>query len=223
MDTRQSNRESNRSKSLFRMLNLNSLARMIFLLVGIFIPVSSSASTWSDINDFAELIQSSGTRTLVRKDCPIGLLGAFHSHQNALLICANNIENSPSEVWKVLAHESTHLMQTCNKGLLIKENLPEIYLAKLQKTPDYFITRLNSYKKHYHREEIEAQIIQNLSPNKVRQLFLHFCSHRITNKGSTRKTYSFTNKPNKQKVSPFTYKKTKKLPTKTNLQDMINL
>ena len=36
-----------------------------------------------------------------------------------LLMCGNNLPDDPAYVWVVLAHESAHVMQFCNGGLLM--------------------------------------------------------------------------------------------------------
>ena len=60
---------------------------------------------------------------LVAKDCPAGLLGAFHEGRRTLLLCGNNLPDDPKVVWVVLAHESVHVMQFCHGGPLMPANL----------------------------------------------------------------------------------------------------
>merc|ERR1719473_873950 len=80
------------------------------------------AESWDRIGRYASLIRRAGTDTMVAKDCPPSLLGAFHSQRNALLLCANNLDNDPKQIWVVLAHESAHVMQHCQGGSLLADH-----------------------------------------------------------------------------------------------------
>ena len=80
------------------------------------------AQTWADIGNYSTLLRRAGTQTLVAKDCPSGLLGAFHAGRNALLLCSNNLQDDPAQVWTVLAHESAHVMQHCQQGPLLPDH-----------------------------------------------------------------------------------------------------
>ena len=64
----------------------------------------------------------------------MGLLGAFHEGKQALLMCGNNLPDDPAVVWVVLAHESAHVMQSCNGGNLMPAALlsREVELARQQ-------------------------------------------------------------------------------------------
>ena len=77
------------------------------------------ASSWDQIGSYLRLIQRTGVEALVAKDCPEGLLGAFHEGRQALLMCGNNLPDDPASIWVVLAHESAHVMQFCKGGPLM--------------------------------------------------------------------------------------------------------
>ena len=44
------------------------------------------ASTWDRIASYLRLLQRAGVNALVARDCPVGLLGAFHEGKQALLM-----------------------------------------------------------------------------------------------------------------------------------------
>ena len=78
----------------------------VALVLALLAPLPSGrakADTWDRIGRYAALIRRAGIETMVAKDCPETLLGAFHALWNALLLCANNLEDNPRQVWVVLA------------------------------------------------------------------------------------------------------------------------
>ena len=66
---------------------------------------NAQVTTWDRISRFLSLLQEAGIEALVAQDCPDGLMGAFHQGKQALLMCGNNLQDDPAEVWVVLAHE----------------------------------------------------------------------------------------------------------------------
>ena len=73
----------------------------------------AQATTWDRISRYLSLLKEAGIEALVAQDCPPGLMGAFHQGKQALLMCGNNLQDDPAQVWVVLAHESAHMMQDC--------------------------------------------------------------------------------------------------------------
>jgi hypothetical protein len=69
------------------------------------------------------LLKEAGIEALVAQDCPAGLMGAFHQGKQALLMCGNNLQDDPAQVWVVLAHESAHVMQDCKGEYLMPPGL----------------------------------------------------------------------------------------------------
>jgi len=96
------------------------VAAMLALALAGIGPVGSvQAATWDRIGGYIRLMRRVGVKSLVAKDCPDGLLGAFHEGRKVLLMCGNNLPNDPAYVWVVLAHESAHVMQYCKGGPLM--------------------------------------------------------------------------------------------------------
>ena len=138
------------------------------------------AQSWSDIGDYSSLLRRAGTQTLVAKDCPSGLLGAFHSGRNALLLCSNNLQDDPAHVWTVLAHESAHVMQSCNGGNLMPAPLLAKNMEEARRLePDTF-HELQLYHTSQHHVEAEARLVQALPPTQVVALFEKHCATRLS-------------------------------------------
>ncbi len=138
------------------------------------------AATWDRIASYLRLLQRAGVNALVASDCPAGLLGAFHEGKQALLMCGNNLPDDPAIVWIVLAHESAHVMQSCNGGNLMPATLlsREMDQAR-QRQPDTF-QELQLYHTSQHHVEAEARLIQALPPEQVVALFEKHCTKRLS-------------------------------------------
>lgn len=140
---------------------------------------SVRAESWDRIGRYASLIRRAGTDTMVAKDCPPSLLGAFHSQRNALLLCANNLENDPKQIWVVLAHESAHVMQHCRGGALLADHQVDDALEAIEARSRATFQELRLYHQSQQREEIEARLVQSLPPREVEALFRRFCADRL--------------------------------------------
>ena len=157
------------------------------VLVGIGAPLIGSfsmgapvrAQSWTDIGDYSSLLRRAGTQTLVAQDCPSGLLGAFHSGRNSVLLCSNNLQNDPAEVWTVLAHESAHVMQHCQQGPLLPDHQIGSALAQIEKQSLSSFQELRLYHQSQRRDEIEARLVQGLPMDEVKALFRSFCGDRL--------------------------------------------
>ena len=110
----------------------------------------------------------------------MGLLGAFHKSKQALLMCGNNLPEDPAVVWVVLAHESAHVMQSCNGGNLMPVALlsREVQAAR-QQDPNPF-HELQLYHSSQHHVEAEARLIQALPEEQVVALFEKHCAKRLS-------------------------------------------
>ena len=161
------------------------VAALALALVAPVFPGASRADTWDRIGSYAALIRQAGTHTLVAKDCPSALLGAFHAPRNALLICANNIDDDPRQVWVVLAHESAHVMQHCHGGPLLPDHQVGKALARIEAQSRTTFQELRLYHQSQRRDEIEARLVQGMPPNEVEALFRSFCAERLSDRKVT--------------------------------------
>ncbi|WP_115019884.1 hypothetical protein [Synechococcus sp. UW140] len=159
-------------------------ALLFGLAIGAGSGLSVRAETWDRIGRFAATLRKAGTSTLVARDCPNTLLGAFHSERNALLICANNLPNDPAEIWEVLAHEAAHVMQHCRGGPLLVEGQMDDAIARVRSRSPRLFKELSLYHSSQHRDEVEARLVQTLPPDQVEALFQRFCATRLTGTSS---------------------------------------
>lgn len=149
------------------------------LILGVGAGSEVRAETWDRIGSFAATLRRAGTSTLVARDCPSSLLGAFHSQRNALLICANNLPNDPVEIWGVLAHEAAHVMQHCRGGPLLVDGQLERAIARVQARSPQILKELKLYHRSQYRDEVEARLVQTLPADQVEALFARFCADRL--------------------------------------------
>ena len=137
------------------------------------------AATWDRIGGYIRLLRRAGVESLVAKDCPDGLLGAFHEGRKVLLMCENNLPDDPGYVWVVLAHESAHVMQYCNGGPLMPPALLSREMDQARRrSPDAF-HELKMYHVSQHQVEVEARLVQALPPDEVEALFLRHCGSKL--------------------------------------------
>ena len=149
------------------------------VILGLGAGLEVRAETWDRIGSFAATLRRAGTSTLVARDCPSSLLGAFHSQRNALLICANNLPNDPVEIWGVLAHEAAHVMQHCRGGPLLVDGQMDRAIARVKASSPRLFKELNLYHRSQHRDEVEARLVQTLPADQVEALFAKFCADRL--------------------------------------------
>ena len=133
------------------------------------------ANTWEQVSRYSTVLRESGTATLVARDCPPALLGAFHAGRNAVLLCANNLSDDPALVWTVLAHESAHAMQKCNGKPLLADSQLDQAMNFLQQRSPVALQELHLYHQSQKREEIEARLVQGLPAEEVVSLYRQFC------------------------------------------------
>ncbi|MAR06741.1 MAG: hypothetical protein CL862_06540 [Cyanobium sp. NAT70] len=156
-----------------------SLALLVVLLAGLLPAVPVQASTWDRIGGYIRLLRKAGVKPLVAKDCPEGLLGAFHEGRKVLLMCGNNLPDDPAYVWVVLAHESAHVMQFCNGGPLMPPALLNRAMDQARRrSPDAF-HELQLYHVSQHQVEAEARVVQAMPPDQVEALFNRHCGSRF--------------------------------------------
>ena len=138
------------------------------------------AATWDRIASYLRLLQRAGVNALVAPDCPVGLLGAFHEGKQALLMCGNNLPDDPSVVWVVLAHESAHVMQSCNGGNLMPATLLSRHVEAARQIDPNPFHELQLYHASQHHVEAEARLIQALPAEQVVALFEKHCAMRLS-------------------------------------------
>ena len=140
----------------------------------------AQATTWDRISRYLDLLKEAGIEALVAQDCPAGLMGAFHQGKQALLMCGNNLQDDPAQVWVVLAHESAHVMQDCKGDYLMPPGILAEEMDQARRTHPAAFLELQLYDSSQHHAEAEARLVQVLPPNQVEALFVKHCSNRLS-------------------------------------------
>ena len=141
---------------------------------------SAQATTWDRISLYLSLLKEAGIEALVAQDCPAGLMGAFHQGKQALLMCGNNLQDDPAQVWVVLAHESAHVMQDCNGNYLMPPGVLAQEMDQTRRTHPAAFVELQLYDSTQHHAKAEARLVQVLPPSQVEALFVKHCIDRLS-------------------------------------------
>ena len=153
------------------------------LAIGCLAPAPALAVADSDISELVELIQGTGT-TVLAEDCSEtwpGVYGfyAFDKSQDIdhLVICSDVTDmNDNDEVWDVLSHEATHVMQACNSHThIIKLEKHPAILRELQTSAPHLYQVLQTYSGEKRIIEAEAFWMMLRSPAQVKEWFKDFC------------------------------------------------
>mgnify|MGYP006872151531 CR=1 FL=1 len=152
------------------------------LLLAAFLSCAPGArgTRWGRLSRHLGLVQETVHEALGDPDCPAGLMGAFHQGKQALLMCGNNLQDDPAQVWVVLAHESAHVMQDCKGEYLMPPGLLAEEMDQARRTHPAAFLELQLYDSSQHHAEAEARLVQVLPPNQVEALFVKHCSNRLS-------------------------------------------
>lgn len=125
------------------------------------------------------LMRRAGTETLVARDCPQQLMGAFVFARNAVVLCGNNLKGDPQLIWETLAHEATHVMQHCRRQPIFeRDRLGLDFVLANYRSPELF-EAVAYYPPTQQLIEIEARIVQGLPAEEVMNLFRRSCADRL--------------------------------------------
>ena len=138
-----------------------------------------NAATWDEINHLATLVRGTSTEVSI-ENCPENLNGYYHYAPgqgiDKIGICKNNIDmENPDEVWDVLAHEATHVMQACHGGPVVKNEYVQQIQKELYENDPHDFTILHHYPKADKRKELEAFWMETNEPRVVLSWFKTFC------------------------------------------------
>jgi hypothetical protein len=143
---------------------------------------ASRADSQKDIEVLIGYVKQSGTKVQKTDKCDASMMGFYQSPTedgtgDRLVFCSNNIDfNDTSAVWEVLAHESAHVMQACNRGLLWKETYHPRMLRRLKEQAPHYAEILNQYRGRDKMMELEAFDMELKPASEVITLFAKFCS-----------------------------------------------
>jgi len=147
----------------------------------------AQAASLADIKQLEDLINASGTETLVSVTCPPDHAGYYeHDGQriDRLVLCSNNVDLGDVEaVWEVMAHESTHIMQACTGSSAIADALmPRTYRELQTMAPHYAKLLGESYRSADQRLEAEAFWMELQKPDEVIARFRQTCRAFLPNR-----------------------------------------
>lgn len=147
------------------------------------LPPLARADSWKDIEALISLVKETGTELSRYDDCTDGYKGFYvfepEEDLDHLLLCENNADlDDPSEIWEILSHEATHIMQACIGGTLFEGEMhPRIVREIQKKAPHYYEILGSSYHGGDYILEAEAFWMELQPPDIVMELFLIACFH----------------------------------------------
>ena len=114
------------------------------------------------------LIRNVGTQIKERNDCENGVQGYYLFKKipgkktiDEVVICNNNYmfnKPNPTEYWRLLAHESTHIMQAClGTNLYGSYQIKDMSYELMDQDENSYRTIHGSYASHKEDNEIEAR------------------------------------------------------------------
>ncbi|MFZ9619970.1 MAG: hypothetical protein ACO289_02105 [Prochlorococcaceae cyanobacterium] len=147
------------------------------------------ASTEADVLAFIALIKQGGTDVVhmsnrEAKGFCIGKAGAYlldeKTNVDALVICSDQVDlNDSNEVWEVLAHEGTHVMQACvadGTGTMFKPQFVPTMLREVRAfAPHYHELVTSKYTSDFATVELEAFWMELQEPAAVMAQFKTVC------------------------------------------------
>lgn len=155
-------------------------------------PLPAAASTLEDIRELENLINASGTETIVSSDCPPNHAGYYENDGRSidrLVICKRNVDMGDVEaVWEVMAHEATHIMQSCTGTTAIADDkMPRAYRELQTLAPHYAKLIRSEYRSGEQRLEAEAFWMELQTPQLVMELFRRNCAAYLRGSESQRR------------------------------------
>ena len=160
-------------------------------LVGLpFLGSAAGATSLEDIRKLENLINATGSETVVSGHCPADHAGYYENDGKGidrLVICKRNVDLGDLEaVWEVMAHESTHIMQSCTGSTAIADELmPRTYRELQTMAPHYAKLVGTRYPSADQRLEAEAFWMELQTPDLVLALFRRNCAAFLERRGRT--------------------------------------
>ena len=143
---------------------------------------AAKADSWKDIEDLIEMVKSTGTKVQKTGECEGNTLGYYQPPRkdgsgDRLVFCTNNLDmEDVSALWEVLSHESAHVMQACNGGLIWEEEYHPRMLRNLKNVAPHYYQILQQYRGGDRMIELEAFDMELKTASEVKDLFFDICS-----------------------------------------------
>ena len=151
------------------------------LLITALQAMPARAASLEDIRQLENLINASGTETIVSGDCPPNHAGYYENDGRSidrLVICKRNVDMGDVDaVWEVMAHEATHIMQSCTGTTAIADELMPRTFRELQTLAPHYAKLISTqYRSAEQRLEAEAFWMELQTPPVVMELFQRNCA-----------------------------------------------
>ncbi len=162
--------------------SLLASACVLTCLLGIESPVL--AGSFNDSRQLISLIKSTGTvvsfnNNSFDKACrnKAGYYQFIKDVNDVLVVCTDQVNtDDPNELWEVLAHESTHVAQTCLGSMLFQETYhPRIFRSLATKAPHYAKMIDQQYSGNHAIAEAEAFYMELQTPSDVLSVVRKAC------------------------------------------------
>ena len=143
---------------------------------------AAKADSWKDVEDLIELVKDSGTKVQKTSECDGQTLRFYQPPRkdgsgDRLVFCTNNLDmEDVSAVWEVLSHESAHVMQACQGGLIWQEQYHPRMLRNLKNVAPHYYQILQEYRGGDKMIELEAFDMELKTASEVKELFYDVCS-----------------------------------------------
>tara|TARA_B100000401_G_scaffold202911_1_gene136826 strand:- start:861 stop:1430 length:570 start_codon:yes stop_codon:yes gene_type:complete len=154
----------------------------VVLYFFVFKPIfqKNRAQTEANIEKLSSYLDQTNVNLIERKDCKEGILGFFHYkniQQSEIVMCINNFDSKDRNLyWKTLVHESVHVAQACNGGLLSNEEEFKYKVGQLTGfSMDDYMTVHNSYSSNSYEWEVEAFFYENRYHQEIFKVYEDFC------------------------------------------------
>ena len=140
----------------------------------------SSEQTEANIEKLSRYLEEINVNLIESENCQKGVLGFFH-YKNKMKpevgICTNNFNTEDRALyWKILVHESVHVAQSCNGGLLSNEEEFKYMVGQLTGfSMNDYMTVHSAYSSNSYETEVEAFFYENRYHQEIFKVFEKYC------------------------------------------------
>lgn len=159
---------------------IKQLIATLAIVTCVWNPAPVQATSVNDVKELVQLIKGTGT-DVVHGDCEEPNAYGYYTFSkeediDQVFICSSRVDmNDPNEVWDVLAHEATHVMQACQNDNIIKLEKHPAVLRELQDSAPHLYQNLQAYTGRHKLYEAEAFWMMLRSPSIVKEWFYQAC------------------------------------------------
>jgi hypothetical protein len=137
----------------------------------------------NDAETLMDMIESTGTTISFNsnhydENC-LGSAGYYvfkEKVQDLMVICTDQVDTEDGDaLWEVVAHEATHIMQTCRGENIIKDGYIARMHRELRAQAPHYSKMVGSYSTAHQLEEAEAYWMELQAPAVVLGFFQRIC------------------------------------------------